>query len=200
MMLATTADARGTSTPQPQPFVVCRGIHALCSFADHCPLSADGSRATCRCWDVSDDFIVVTAVIEDPEAREATQARCTLTRPCLRDEAPVCATIAAGQFKVHGVTAFRVSAFSYADFCRRWKPVSCPAGPWGSCMSAACVPNGRADRPLDCDCPVFTTIFTGPQGACDQPPGTVMSTIDVSVDVTTLPGYEFALEACRLLE
>jgi hypothetical protein len=184
----------------PQAFVVCTGQHALCSFATHCELSADGTHAKCDCWDVNDTYIIRTAAILDPDAKQATLAACTNAHPCATDQAPVCQRIANNQFVVDGVQPARVSAFSYTDFCGKFKPVSCDAGPWASCMTAPCEPNLKdPNKPLTCNCPVANGPFLGLQGYCAQPTGTVMSTIPANFNFSALPGSAFVTEACQLL-
>lgn len=193
------ATAQVAEEDTPQEFVVCRGIHALCSFADHCELSEDGQSAACDCWVVEDDFIVVTDAILDPTAKSATQKECTSSQPCGTDQAPVCTKIEDGTYTVDGVTVWRVSAFSYTDFCRRWQPVDCDSGPWASCMAAACQQGDNPQRPALCTCPVDTSPFTGPSGSCEQPPGMVMSTVASDFDLSVLPGSQWAKEPCQHL-
>jgi hypothetical protein len=199
LAILTTGQALA-QTATPQQFVVCTGQHALCSFATHCELSADGTHASCNCWDVNDTFIVNTAAILDASAKQATLAACTDAHPCATNEAPVCTAIASHQFMVNGVSPARVSAFSYVDFCKRFNPVSCSAGPWASCMTAACdVTNKDPNKPLTCSCPVIKSPFIGVQGSCEQPRNTVMSTIPATFNFSALPGSAFVLEACQAL-
>jgi hypothetical protein len=196
-----TAGPAAAQTSQPQPFVVCTGQHALCSFADHCQLSSDGKTANCDCWDVNDTYIVRTSAILDPNAKQATLAACTTAHPCNTDQAPVCQSIANNQFAVNGVTPARVSAFSYVDFCGKFKPVTCDSGPWASCMTAPCEPNRKdPNKPLTCTCPVANGPFLGLQGHCAQPTGTVMSTVPASFNFSLLPGSAFVLESCLALK
>lgn len=192
------AEAQAAHENSPQEYIVCSGTQALCTFA-RCELSADKKSATCNCWVVNDDFIVVISSIQDPVAQKDTQDKCTASHPCAKDEAPICAKIANGTLVVDGVTAQYWSAFSYIDFCRLWNPVNCDEGYWADCMLAPCKQSDSSINRASCKCKVSYSPFKGPSGYCRLPQGMVLSTIDVNFDISDLPGGVFVQEALRPL-
>ena len=204
------AQARATED-MPQINVECTGWHALCSMATGCEVS--GGYANCSCWRVTERHVVVVAFIKDDtfgwHVKEATQQQCTISHPCALDQAPVCKAI-----KSLLLSDKWVSDFSYRGWCENWKPVACN-GVWSDCMTSPCSDDHDPNdpRPLKCQCTlrgadVNDAPYVGSDGTCNNPPGTVISTIpqnswDFQRNMFSFPfpGNEYATtEACKQLK
>jgi hypothetical protein len=193
-------------TPAAQGTVECTGWHALCSLATDCKV-VNEEHADCPCWQVNEQYVVVTADISNPDIKEETQSGCTSAHPCAVDESPVCQAIKSGNYTVDGHRYEWVSTYSYRGWCENWKPVRCDAAPWADCMTSPCVENHDRrtdhDRPLVCRCNVKTESFVGTDGRCKSRRGEVMSTINQKFwnfhdkkFTLDMPGYEYVQGAC----
>lgn len=217
LALAEASQGRGhRAADEPQPFVVCAGWHAYCPAMD-CRL--DGRAADCDCYRVDEAHIVETASIQDAVVGRLTEARCTAGHPCAVDEAPVCAAIRDGRYRVDGVRYRWVSTYSYRGWCSllQRRPVPCdPSAPgytgdsaWAVCDAAPCVeiPDPPApERPLRCRCVVASGPFVGTNGTCTGDNGGIMSSFSMAgwdFQQNTyrfpMPGYEFVRGACATL-
>ncbi len=210
------SDNRGAGAPQ--AFVACTGWHALCSASTDCKMRGD--KAYCDCWRVNESHIVETDEIQDASIKRLTQVKCTEKDPCDVDEAPICKTIANGQYKVGNVRYEWVSTFSYRGWCSLLKvqPKACDQHVigykgdlyWAICDVAPCVKKQNAsdpNRPLSCQCRVQSTPFLGTNGSCTGDNGGIMSSSPLSSwDFKNntyrihLPGIDYVQSACAPLQ
>jgi hypothetical protein len=204
-------------THVPEDFVVCTGLHALCSSSPDCQMNGD--KASCDCARVNETHIIATNEIQDTHLKRLTLARCTQKHPCATDMAPVCKAIKNGQYEVDHVKYKYVSTYSYRGWCNilAKKFVKCdPQAPgysgdqnWAICDAAPCTEklNPRnPNKPLRCECRVKDEPFVG-LGSCTGKNGGIMSSFPVwawdfekQTYPFAMPGYEFVKGACAPLK
>jgi hypothetical protein len=203
----------------PQDMVVCTGWHALCTSSPDC--TREGDIANCDCMRVNETHIVATAEIQDIPIKRLTQLKCTNAHPCAVDEAPICKTIASGQYEVNYVKYPWVSTYSYRGWCSilaRGVKLCDPTAPdytgdtaWAICDVAPCteITNpSDPQRPLSCQCRVQENQpFAGMNNSCTGQNGGIMSSMPTwawdfqnNTYPFPMPGYEYVKGACSALE
>ena len=200
-----------------QAFVACTGWHALCSASFDC--KPNGDKAKCDCMRVDETHLVETSEIQDTAAKRLTLAKCTDAHPCDVDQAPVCKTIADGQYSVDDVKYEWVSTYSYRGWCSLLtvKPKACDPhtmdytgdSSWAICDAAPCTENPNPSdpvRPLSCQCRIEKTPFVGPAGRCNGDNGGIISSFPLSgwdfennTYTSPMPGYEYVRGSCAPL-
>ena len=203
----------------PQDMVVCTGWHALCSASYNC--TRIGDMANCDCLRVNETHIVATAEIQDLAVRRLTQIKCTYAHPCAVDQAPICKTIASGQYEVNNVKYPWVSTYSYRGWCgilQQGFKLCDPAAPgytgdtaWAICDAAPCTEIANPsdpEKPLRCQCRVEENQpFAGIGNSCTGQDGGIISSMPTwawnfqkNTYTFPMPGYEYVRGACSPLQ